>query len=57
MDQTSHQLEYEEYTQYVCRSVNDYFAVTPDGKTKRKGLFNVTSGLQPSIIPNAIIAY
>ena len=57
MDQTSHQLEYEAYTQYVCRSVNDYFAVTPDGKTKRKGLFNVTSGLQPSIIPNAIIAY
>jgi hypothetical protein len=57
MKQTSHQLEHEEYTQYVCRSVNDYFAVTSDGKIKRKGFFNVGSGLKPSVIPDAVMAH
>lgn len=38
--QTNFQLEYIDYTKYVRRDVNNYLAVTKDGKVKCKGVFN-----------------
>lgn len=33
------ELEYADYTKYIRRDVNNYFAVFPDGYVKKKGIF------------------
>ena len=54
-------LEEERFIAMYQYAINDYFAITKDGKVKEKGMF-ITSvklgkGLTPKIIPKAVIAY
>lgn len=55
------QLEYQEYTKYVQLSVNDYLAIQPDGKVKKKGDFMTDFELHKNksfrVIPMALEAY
>ena len=55
------QLEYQEYTKLVQLSVNDYLAVTPEGKVKQKGDFMTDFELHKNksfkIIPIALVNY
>ena len=50
--------EYEAFYQYA---INDYFGVLKDGKIEEKGMFitktKLGKGLQPVVIPKAVIAY
>lgn len=55
------QLEYQEYTKLVQLSVNDYLAVTQEGKVKQKGDFMTDFELHKNksfkIIPIALVNY
>lgn len=55
------QLEYQDYTRLIQLSVNDYLAVKPDGKTKKKGDFMTDFELHKNksyrIVPLALEAY
>jgi hypothetical protein len=54
---SGHKLEASEYSKYVSRSVNDYFAVKKEGGIKKKGFFVTTSGFSPSVIPDGVIEH
>lgn len=54
-------LEEDRFKAMYQFAINDYFAITEDGKVKEKGMF-ITSvklgkGLTPKIIPKAVIAF
>jgi len=40
MKDTNFELEFSEYQRYIRRDVNNYITIKPDGKMKRKGIFN-----------------
>ena len=54
-------LETEQFTSFYQLAINDYFGVESDGNIKKKGFFltdiELGRGLQPKIIPEAIINY
>lgn len=58
---TKLQLEAEEFSAFYQLAINDYFGVYTDDRIKMKGVFITDTilgkGLQPKIIPKAIINY
>lgn len=59
--ETKFELEFTYYSKYIKRDVNNYIAVTTDGKVKTKGVFNqdinLKKGYKYPIIPKAVNAY
>lgn len=59
--ETGFKLEHNYYKKYAGKDVNNYIAVTEDGKVKQKGIFSldvdITKGYSPRIIKKALIQY